>query len=160
MIIKFDDINDDSRIWIFQSNVLLDDDSIDQLKNKINTFLTPWTAHGNQLKASIKIKYNIFLIIALDNTLGEATGCSIDKLISFIKSIEKEYQIRLLDRLDISYKVGQNIVIERLNEFKKKILTKQVDYSTIVFNNLIKLKRDMSNKWEVSASESWHKKLF
>ena len=79
---------------------------------------------------------------------------------SFIKMLEKEYGLRLLDRLDISYRKGNDIIIDRLNDFKMKVLTKEVNENTIVFNNLIKFKKDMIQNWELCAKDSWHQQLF
>ena len=67
--------------------------------------------------------------------------------------------MRLLDRLDISYILNDELIIERLDDFKKNILTKKIDKNTIVFNNLIKLKNDLADKWKIPLSNSWHKQL-
>ena len=104
MIFSFEKIRDESRIWIFQSNRFIPDSNIELLENKISNFLISWTSHGNELAVSSKIKYNLFLIIALDQSQSAASGCSIDKLVAFIKKLENEFRIRLLDRLDtVSY---------------------------------------------------------
>ena len=39
------------------------------------------------------------------------------------------------------------------------ISEKKINNDTIVFNNLINLKADLANNWEVPISRSWHKKL-
>lgn len=159
MILSFDKISDESRIWIFQSNRLISNSDIESLQNKIESFLISWTSHGNKLIVSSKIEYNLFIIIALDQSQSSASGCSIDKLVSFIKKLEDQFSISLLDRLAISYKDNNKISVVRLDDFKRKILEKKIDNSTIVFNNLINLKSDLANNWEVPLSKSWHKSL-
>ena len=159
MILSFDKISDESRIWIFQSNRLISNSDIESLQNKIESFLISWTSHGNKLIVSSKIEYNLFIIIALDQSQSSASGCSIDKLVSFIKKLEDQFSISLLDRLAISYKDNNKISVVRLDDFKRKILEKKINNDTIVFNNLINLKADLANNWEVPISRSWHKKL-
>ena len=95
----------------------------------------------------------------LDQNTSLATGCSIDKMVHFIKNLENEFGVRLLDRLDISYKINNEIFISNLKDFKDKILEKKIDSTTIVFNNLINLKSDLANNWEIPLSKSWHKQL-
>jgi hypothetical protein len=153
MVVTFDKISDESRIWIFQSNRLIADLDIESLKTQIDIFLSSWTSHGNQLMVASKIKYNLFIIIALDQS------CSIDKLASFIKNIENDYQISLLDRLDISFRDKNKISVIRLDDFKRKILEKKINNDTIVFNNLINLKSDLTDNWEIPLNRSWHQKL-
>ena len=159
MIVDFDKIANDSRIWIFQSNRIFSNSEFEFLLKSISLFLNSWTAHGSQLNASFKIEYNTFIIIALDEKNSNATGCSIDKLVNFMKQIENEFSVRLLDRLDISYILNDEIIIDRLHDFKNKILTKKIDKNTIVFNNLIKLKNDLVENWKIPLSNSWHKQL-
>ena len=159
MVVTFEKISDESRIWIFQSNRLIPDLDIESLKKQIDVFLSSWTSHGNQLMVASKIKYNLFIIIALDQSCSTASGCSIDKLVSFIKNIENEYQISLLDRLDISFRDKNKISVLRLDDFKRKILEKKINNDTIVFNNLINLKSDLTNNWEIPLNRSWHQKL-
>ena len=159
MVVTFDKISDESRIWIFQSNQLISDIDIESLEKKIDAFLSSWTSHGNQLMVASKIKYNLFIIIALDQGCSTASGCSIDKLVSFIKNIENEYQISLLDRLDISFRDKNKISVLRLDDFKRKILEKKINNDTIVFNNLINLKSDLTDNWEIPLNRSWHQKL-
>jgi len=160
MVVRFDDISDESKLWIYQSNRPFKDELINSLEKKISQFLSSWTSHGSELNSAFTIKYNLFLFIALDENNSNATGCSIDKLMSFIKILEKEYSLRLLDRLDISYRKGNDIIVDRLNDFKKKVLNKEVNENTIVFNNLIKFKKDMTQNWELCAKDSWHQQLF
>jgi len=159
MVVTFDKISDESRIWIFQSNQLISDLDIESLEKKIEVFLSSWTSHGDQLMVASKIKYNLFIIIALDQSCSTASGCSIDKLVNFIKNIENEYQISLLDRLDISYRDKNKISVLRLDDFKRKILEKKINNDTIVFNNLINLKSDLDYNWEIPINRSWHQKL-
>ena len=126
MILSFDKISDESRIWIFQSNRLISNSDIESLQNKIESFLISWTSHGNKLIVSSKIEYNLFIIIALDQSQSSASGCSIDKLVSFIKKLEDQFSISLLDRLAISYKDNNKISVVRLDDFKRKILEKKL----------------------------------
>ena len=109
MVVRFDDISDESKLWIYQSNRPFKDELINSLEKKISQFLSSWTSHGSELNSAFTIRYNIFLFIALDENNSNATGCSIDKLMSFIKMLEKEYGLRLLDRLDISYRKGNDL---------------------------------------------------
>ena len=159
MIVGFDNIANDARIWIFQANRIFSQLELEFLEKSISLFLNSWTANGSQLSASFKIEYNTFIIIALDEKNSSATGCSIDKLVNYMKQIENEFSVRLLDRLDISYILNDELIIERLDDFKKNILTKKIDKNTIVFNNLIKLKNDLADKWKIPLSNSWHKQL-
>ena len=136
---------------------MIPDLDIEPLKKQIDIFV--FLDFIKSAYGCLKIKYNLFIIIALDQSCSTASGCSIDKLVSFIKNIENDYEISLLDRLDISFRDKNKISVLRLDDFKRKILEKKINNDTIVFNNLINLKSDLTDNWEIPLNRSWHQKL-
>src|SRR3954466_10284215 len=89
----------DSRIWIYQSNRTFSGQEISVIEERAKQFLETWTAHDNALRASFEIRYNHFLLIMIDKNYAQASGCSIDKSVHFIQSLEKEFNITLMDRM-------------------------------------------------------------
>jgi len=158
MYVDFDDIPNNSRLWIFQSESFIPYEKIERISARILNFLEEWQAHGKDLKASFQIKYDRFLIIALDEASYQATGCSIDKLTHLIARLEKELNISLLDRTQIAYR-DDNEMIDTMHmmDFRAALESQELDENTIVFNNLIERKSQLEEKWEVPISRSWHK---
>ncbi|MGY8919938.1 MAG: ABC transporter ATPase [Flavobacteriales bacterium] len=160
MIVDFDVISEESRIWIYQSNRTLSIIEINEIESKIKNFLISWTAHGSDLQASFIIKYSRFIVISLNESFNLATGCSIDSSVRFIQELEAEYDVSLLDKINVSYRHGEFIAYKPLIEFKKMIKNRSISKKTIVFNNLINSKSEFLNNWEVPIEESWHNRFF
>ena len=160
MIVDFDIISEESRVWIYQSNRTLSPLEIIEIEDKIKDFLISWTAHGSDLQASFLIKYNRFIVISLNESFNIATGCSIDSSVRFIQYLEKLYDVSLLDKMNVSYRHGEFIAHKPLIEFKKMIKNRSISKKTIVFNNLINNKSEFLNNWEVPIEESWHNRFF
>lgn len=160
MFVPFDTISETSRIWIYQSNRPFSEEELAELNIKLKDFLQEWAAHGANLKASFEIRYNRFIIIALDQSLNAASGCSIDTSVHFIQQLEKEYNVELLDKMNVSFKNGDFIAYKPLSEFRKMARQRAVSPNTIVFNNLLNTKAEYLSDWEVPASDSWHKRFF
>lgn len=156
MLADFNTLPDSSRVWIYQANRSFSDQELSEIKTDLITFLENWTAHGNNLKAGFEIKYNRFLVIALDQSGQSATGCSIDASVHFIQHLEKKYQVELLDKMNVSFKQGEYIAYKSLLDFKAMAKQKSISKNTIVFNNLVATKGEYEEHWEVPASESWH----
>ena len=74
----------------------------------------------------------------------------------FIKELEQELQIDLMDKMNVSFKDGENINIVKLPQFQEFAKEEKVTSKTTVFNNMVNTKHDFENKWEVPANESWH----
>ncbi|WP_299126223.1 ABC transporter ATPase [uncultured Winogradskyella sp.] len=159
MLVDFDTLPVESRVWIYQANRSFSDEEIKQLKEQLDTFIEAWTAHGKDLQSGYKIVYKRFIVIALNQNLNSATGCSIDASVHFIQELEKQYNVDLMDKMNVSYKQGEFIAYKPLIDFKKMAQQKAVSKKTIVFNNLVNNIAEFNDNWEVPASESWHSRF-
>ena len=160
MMSDFKTLSENSRIWIYQSNRSLTQQEKESISKLIEDFLNNWKSHGVSLNSGFEIKYNRFIVIAQDQNTQSATGCSIDSMVHFIQKLEKQYNISLLDKLNVSYKQGDYIAYKSLKDFKKMVKDGAVSKNTIVFNNLVQTKLEYINYWEVPAFESWHARFF
>ena len=159
MLVDFNTLPDTSRIWIYQCNRTFSDDEIQEVTSLTQKFLTQWTAHGADLKAGFEIPYNRFLVIGLDQSMNNASGCSIDASVHFIQHLEQRFQVDLLDKMNVSFKQGEYVAYKPLKDFKKMAKEKAVSKNTVVFNNLVATKQEYLEHWEVPASESWHSRF-
>jgi len=159
MLVPFKELPESSRVWIYQANRSFSEQELEEITTKLEDFISQWTAHGANLKASFEIRYKRFIILALDQELNAATGCSIDASVHFIQQLEKEYNVDLLDKMNVSYKQGEHVAYKNLIDFRKMAKDKAVSPNTIVFNNLVTNKAGYLSDWEVPASESWHNRF-
>lgn len=160
MYVPFDTLPEDSRIWIYQSNRKFSDEEITEIEKELQSFVENWAAHGSGLEASYQLKYNRFIILAINQETQAATGCSIDASVHFIQQIEKKYNVDLLDKMNVTFRNGEHIAHKTLMDFKKMAKEKAVTGNTIVFNNLVNTVGEWNEFWEVPANESWHSRFF
>ena len=159
MLVSFDKLPETSRIWIYQSNRKLSAEEEKEISSAMDAFIQEWTAHGQSLQASYEIRYNRFIVIALDQSHAAASGCSIDASVHFIQALEKRYNIDLLDKMNVAFRQGEYITYKSLTDFKKMAKDKAISSETIVFNNLVTNIGEYKDFWEVAAKESWHKRF-
>ena len=159
MLVDFKELPDTSRVWVYQCSRSFSEEELEGIKKELNAFVEDWTAHGSDLKAGYEIRYNRFIILALDQSLNAASGCSIDASVHFIMNLEKKYDVLLLDKMNVSYKQGEYVAYKTLTDFRKMAKDKAVSLNTIVFNNLVANKGEYLEHWEVPASESWHNRF-
>lgn len=159
MLVDFNTLPEESRVWIYQANRSFSEEEIEEIQSKLNVFVDNWTAHGSDLQGGYQIKYKRFIILGLNQNLNAATGCSIDSSVHFIQQLEKDYNVDLMDKMNVSYKQGEYIAYKPLIDFKKMAKDKAVSKNTIVFNNLVANVAEFKENWEVPASESWHSRF-
>ena len=160
MYVPFENLPPESRIWIYQSNRKFSDDEFTAIESDLKAFIDTWAAHGTALEASYQLKYNRFIILAVNQEAQAATGCSIDASVQFIQELEQKYAVDLLDKMNVTFKLGAHIAYKPLIEFKKMAKEKAVSGNTIVFNNLVNTIEEWNDSWEVPAADSWHSRFF
>lgn len=160
MYIPFENLPQESRIWIYQSSRKFSDEEVAEIEKDLLQFIENWSAHGTSLEASFTIRYNRFIILSVNQEFHPATGCSIDSSVGFIQNLEQKYSVDLLDKMNVAFKQGEFITYKTLLEFKKLAKDKSVSENTIVFNNLVNTIEELNEGWEIPASESWHSRFF
>lgn len=160
MYVDFKDMPETSKIWIYQSSREITKSEEVQIKTDIENFVNNWTAHSEKLAASFQIKYHYFIIISVDISVNDTTGCSQDALFREIQSIEKRYDLSLLDREKMAFFIDKKVQIMPLNEIKSHIKNGNINTQSIFFNNLSPFLGDLNDKWMISAGETWLKKYF
>lgn len=156
MFTSYTNLPNNSRVWVYQANREFTQEEIEHISAKALMFIDSWTRHGDDLKGSFTIKYNQFLVLVVDEGFNNVSGCSIDASVRFIKELEQELSVDLMDKMNVSFKDGDNINIVKLPDFQKYAKEEKITSETIVFNNMVNTKEDFEAKWEVPAKESWH----
>jgi hypothetical protein len=160
MYIGFEKLNKSSKVWVFQSSSEIPESLFENISIDTKNFLEELNSHGNSLNSSFKLIYNHFLIIAVENTKNEISGCSIDTIIRFVKNLELRYNLSFFDRLIVKYKEeNNNIKSTSLDEFKSIYKTKKISDKITVFNNLVKNIDELENIWETNIHNSWLKRF-
>ena len=149
MLVDFNTISDQSRLWIYGSESKLTGYQQEVILNKISEYLKTWDYHNNPLTAAITIKEDHFIIIALDDSEFGVGGCSIDSLQRIIQELEKELSISLLNRLNIFYRIDDNI--KCISTLK---LAEHVNKETLFYDLTIQKKSKLSN-WLKPVEEGW-----
>ncbi len=98
MYVDFDTLQDNSRVWVYQSSREFNVEEVKAIEAKLKNFVNEWTRHGDDLKASFEIKYNHFIILAVDESFNQVSGCSIDASTHVFKQFENEFKVELLNK--------------------------------------------------------------
>ena len=159
MFTEYKNLPNNSRVWIYQSDREFQEKEIDFISEKAEEFINQWTRHGDDLKGSFTIKYNQFLVLAVDESFNNVSGCSIDASVRFVKGLEHELKLDLMNKMDVTFKNNGTINLVNLAAFQKFAKDGKIGQETIVFNNMVNTKEDFENNWEVPAKKSWHKRF-
>lgn len=141
-MIPFEQLDDHAKVWSYQADRLLTDTEVQWINEQLTPFLEEWAAHGTKLKAYGEVVNNAHLLLAVDESAHNASGCSIDTSVRFIKQLEKELQVSFFNRLKmLTFLDGQFSYVNYAD------LT-TLPAETIVYNNTISSVGEFKQLWK------------
>lgn len=148
-----------SRIWIYQSNEPFPATKIPQIQQQVQDFAQAWISHNRQLRAHGDVLHNRFVVLMVDESQADASGCSIDKSVYFLKNLQAQYGVDLFDRMRFSYLEDEEVKTVSREEFAKLYSEGKINDDTLVFDTLVSNKGDFDNHFVKPLSKSWHKRM-
>jgi len=146
---------ENSRVWIYQSDRILNEGELETIERMGLNFINAWTAHGSKMKASIKVEHNAFIIIGADEKATMASGCSIDASVHFIQDLGKKMNIDFFDRMNLAVLKNDQISFVQSKDIAKEIENGNYSEDDITFNNLVSNKGEFVNNWMIPIKNSW-----
>lgn len=143
-----------NRVWTFIISKALSDNELSLITEAGTKFVTGWTAHEQKLSATFKIYKNRIIIVKVNEEVIGASGCSIDKLTHFIKQLEIEFNIELLNRLLVAYKSGNEVSVVHSSKIKELLQANIINENTIIYNTSV-LNQNEFQIWEQPLKNTW-----
>ena len=101
---EFDGLPGHARLWVYVADRDLSDAERHALLQALDGFLAGWSAHGSALVAAADVVYGRVLVVGLDEAQAGATGCSIDKLVGFVRTHGEATGIDWFDRHQVVWR--------------------------------------------------------
>lgn len=155
MWVSFEELNEQSRIWIYQSDKFLDEDVSRAVIDELGSFIENWEAHGKPLRGSAIIMHNRFLVIGLDEGYNAVTGCSTDAKVNAVKEIGRKFQIDFFDRTQLPFLVDNEIVLLPMDQIRKRLIPGEISGRTLTFDNLVSTKEALESSWIKPVESTW-----
>lgn len=151
-IIQFlTDFPDDSRVWFFMLNRPCSDK--EGFLDRLHRFMTQWAAHGKSLAAKGALIQDRLLVIAVNEHLEGASGCSIDTLNRFLRDEQAIQEVDFFNRMQVVLAHENALIVVDEASFASAL---QYD-SNVVQTHLGKV-GIFRNEPTIPASSSWVKK--
>lgn len=161
MIVPFDSLPPSSRIWIFASDRPLDDSESARLLGEVDAFLDEWRAHGDPLRTARHWSDAHFLVIGVDPTTANASGCSIDGLFRRLQAVQNEVGARIVGGGRVHYRTPEGTPRSASRaEFAELARGGEVTRDTPVFDTSLTSLDAWRAGFERPAGETWTKEFF
>lgn len=151
-----------SRIWVFAANRPLTASDETRLTAVMERVFGVWTKKSPAVRGAYEFRDARFLVVGADETQACISGCGIDAMMQWIKQIEAESGLRLVDRMQVFWRGGDGVVVSAHRaEFKRLLDAGQVSFATPVFDTAAAASDVLIDlRFELPLAESWHAQLF
>ncbi len=166
MYFPYEKISPNARIWVYASHQPITQAQKDIVMTEMPVFLHQWTAHKQDLYASFIILWDRFLVIAIDENLQGASGCSIDASVRFVQQLGEKLHLDFLcrDIFFIKNTAENSDTLGQISPLKIKnaVQNNEITPETIIFNQNVTKKQDfdLDNIWQQKAENTFLKKYF
>lgn len=149
------EFDDNSRVWVYQSNRPFDMTEAMQIENLLREFCKEWNSHGSSVNGYANLFFGQFIIIMADESMTKVGGCSTDSSVRLIKNIETDFKVKLTDRLLLAFIIKDQINLLSLEEINLALEDTLITSETLYFNNTILTKKDLMTNWIIPVKDSW-----
>jgi hypothetical protein len=143
-----------NKIWTYIIGKQLTDEELNILQQKGNDFVRGWTAHEQKLSATFSIYKERIIIVQVNEAINNASGCSIDKLLKFIKENELEFNSELLNRLLVAYEKDGEIQVTSSSKIKELLEKEILSHETLIYNTSVSNENELQN-WLQPLKNTW-----
>lgn len=149
------DFADESKVWVYQSNRAFIEREANEINEQLYQFYVQWQSHGEPVKGWAKLLFGQFIVMMADESQSHVSGCSTDSSVRIVKSIEKQYDVNMFDRLMLTFLVNGKSQMLPLNQVQYALDKGYIQNDTPLFNNVVLTKKELLEKWLIPLNESW-----
>lgn len=134
---------------------MLTDNEVEIIQDKGAQFILGWNTHGKALFSELHVAFGYFIILAVDEKVSKASGCSIDKSMQFIRDIEKIFNIQLTNRLTIALLNDTVVNLIELKKLQENLRAEIINPDQLFFDHTVQTIGEIKNNWIKPLKNSW-----
>ncbi len=145
----------DSKAWVFQSSrpiSILEGQSMDAL---MQDFVQQWTSHGEELRAFAKILFGNSLLVLVDESQAEVSGCGTDSMVHMVKSLEEQFQLSWFDRSSLLFYAREKFERVPIAQVKYAISQGIVSPTDLFLDASLSTYGELRDRYVLPIDHSW-----
>ncbi len=144
-----------SRVWIYQSCRSFTEVEEKDIKKQLDDYISCWISHNRPVKGWGTVLFRQFILIMADDTMDRLCGSAIDDAFRFIKNLDENLSLKLMDRMQMGFIQDGVVRILPMNEVENALVEKRINEDTLFFNNAITTQKELINSWILPVKQSF-----
>ncbi len=159
MYIPFNEISDHARVWVYQANRPLSEPELDGVHSYLAREMEAWAAHGEALQGSFDVRFDQVFVVAVDEQVNQASGCSIDASTRWFKELGAALGIDFFDRSSAVVQ-GESLLLIPFVRTKQAVSDGILKADSLVIPLQTADVATYRTGWFVPAASTWLAKYF
>ncbi|NRA11600.1 MAG: hypothetical protein HRT57_06575 [Crocinitomicaceae bacterium] len=143
----FPELNPDSKVWVYTADRDFDATEVNFINDSLAIFIPQWAAHGAKLIGNGIVHKSRFLILSVDESQVNASGCSIDTSVQFVKNLGSELDVDFFNRMNVVIENDGVMDTVHFSDLKSHMNSK-------VYNPMITKLSELNSSWLIPVEES------
>lgn len=149
------DFSNESKVWVYQSSRAFIEREAKEINEQLEQFYVQWQSHGEPVKGWAKLVFGQFIVFMADESQSQVSGCSTDSSVRIVKSIERQYEVNMFDRMVLTFLVEGKAQMLPMNQVQYALDKGYIKNDTPLFNNVVVTKAELMANWLIPLNESW-----
>jgi hypothetical protein len=157
-----EDLPAGSRVWVFAANRPLTVDDEVRLADVVARVHGVWTKKSPCVRGVHEFRDGRFLVVGADEREDKVSGCGIDAMMQWVRQLEEEGGLRLVDRMQVFWRGADGAVRSATRaEFQRLLASGALGPGTPVFDTAASTSDVFTaGRFELPLAESWHARIF
>ena len=151
-----------SRVWVFAATRPLTGADEERLRDVVGRVFVVWTKKSPGVRPAFEFRERRFLVVGADEREDRVSGCGIDAMMQWVRQIEAESGLRLVDRMQVFWRGADGEVRSAPREdFRRLLAAGEATPATRVFDTAAAASDVfLDGRFELPLAESWHAQVF
>lgn len=150
----------ESRVWIYQSTRPFQEKELKEINEQLYQFYAQWMSHNRPVRGWAGVLFDQMILVMADDTADRLCGSAVDHSMRVMKSLERQYEVSLLDRVTLGLLRGEKVELLPLAQVSPALGMGKIDGDTLFFNHAISTRAELEDQWLIPIKDSWLGKRF
>lgn len=151
-----------SRVWVFAANRPLTEEDEARLADVVSRVFDVWAKKSPCVRGVREFREGRFLVVGADEREDRVSGCGIDAMMQWVRQLEAESGLRLVDRMLVFWRGDDGAVRSATRgDFTRLLASGEVGPATPVFDTAASTSDVFrAGRFVLPLAESWHAQIF
>ncbi len=147
--------SEEAKVWVYPSTRDFGEGELIEIREQISQFVMQWESHGVAVHGYGDVLFDNTLIFIGQEAISGVSGCSTDGMVRLVKSMARQYDVDLFDRMSLMFYVKDKYQRLPMNQVQYAIDKDFLTEDTLYFDVSVSTFEQLKDRYILPIGESW-----